>query len=265
MHNELIHHSYIMGLMKKAIAEERRFYGHKQNADAYSETEISFLEISDSNLFFLCNSPEKLEIQEQEEIMINFSVRFNGKLLPCELKVRVTKFRLSNGAIFFSTTFPISVNHLQRRSFVRYPIKIEYFQQLSLSFTNSDYVLADKWQPFHPDCINWGDISIGGIMFYLKKHEDWNKIFTNKSSLIFNCIINAPQTNNNQFNAFYIACDILEMQNVKDSNLKYIRARFNHWTYQSSINWKKVPHNEGIEAFAKYLFQYSYKNKISAN
>lgn len=254
-----------MGLMKKAIAENRRFYGRKLNADAYAETEISFLEISDSNLFFLCNSPEKLTIQEQEEIMINFSVRSNDKLLPCELKVRVTKFRFSNGVIFFSTTFPISVNHLQRRFFVRYPIKTDYFQQLSMAFTGSDFALADKWQTFHPDCINWGDISIGGIMFYLKKHEDWNKTFTNKSLLIFNCIINAPQTGNNQFNAFHIACNILEMQNVKDTNLIYIRAKFNHWTYQQPINWKKVPPNNGIEAFAKYLFQYSYNNKISAN
>lgn len=265
MHNELIHHSYIMGLIKQAIAEERRFYGRKQNTDAYTETEISFLEISDNNLFFLCNSPEKLQIQEQDELLINFSVRLNGKLLPCELKVRVTKFRFSNGALFFSTTFPISVNHMQRRLFVRYPINIAYFQQLSMAFTNSDFALADKWQNFYPDCINWGDISIGGIMFYSKKHEDWNKTFTNKSSLILNCIFNAPQANSSSFNAFHIACSILEMRAVKETNLKYIRAKFTHWTYQNTINWKKVPSADGIEALAKYLFQYSYKNKISAN
>lgn len=99
-------------------------------------------------------------------------------------------------------------------------------------------------------------------MFYIKKHENWDKIFTNKSSIILNCILNAPQAaNNHQFNAFHLACDILEKQNIKETNLKYIRAKFSHWTYQQPINWKKVHLNDEIEALAKYLFQYSYKIK----
>lgn len=143
IHKEFIAHFYAIGLIKKAIAEQRRFYSRKEDHDEFAETEISFLNISNTNFYFICNNPEKLDIHEQEELIINFSVRQNEKLLPCELKVRITKLRLSNGTLFFSTTFPISVNHIQRRLFARYPIKIEYFQQLSLAFTNSDFSLED--------------------------------------------------------------------------------------------------------------------------
>lgn len=267
IHKELIAHSYIMKLIKQAIAEQRRFYARKENQDEYAETEISFLEITDTNFYFLCSNPEKLNVHEQEEILINFSVREKDKLLPCEIKVRVTKFRLANGALFFSTTFPVGINHMQRRLFVRYPVKTDYLQHLSLNFTNKDYALQEHWQPLDPECINWGDISIGGIMFYLKRHACWNKQLSNKSTLIVNCIFNNPQptTDNNPKNMFYIACEILEIQNIKETNLKFIRARFTNWTYQLFPNWKKIHTGQGIEAVAKYLFQYSYQNKINTN
>lgn len=267
MHKELIAHLYIMGLIKRAIAEQRHFYGRKENQDEFAETEISFLEITDTNFYFLCSNPEKLSVHEQEELLVNFSVRENDKLLPCEIKVRVTKLRLANGALFFSTTFPVGINHMQRRLFGRYPVKINYLQQLSLSFTNKDYAFQENWQSFDPECINWGDISIGGIMFYLKKNECWNKQLNNKSTLIVNCIFNNPQVaaDSNPKNMFYIACEILEMQTVRETNLKFIRARFTNWTYQSFPNWEKIRNGQGIEAFAKYLFQYSYQNKINTN
>lgn len=274
IHKELIAHLYIMGLIKSAIAEQRHFYTRKKNQNEFSETEISVLNISETNFYFVCSNPEKLDIHEQEELIINFSVRQNDRLLPCELKVCVTRFRISNGTLFFATTFPISVNHMQRRLFVRYPIKTHYFQQLALSFTNRDYPLAEYWQPFDPNCISWGDISIGGIMFYLKKHDCWEKDFTNKSTLILNCTFNYTSTtfnypqmmpNNNPTNMFHIACEILEMQNTRETNLKFIRARFANWTYQKQINWKKIPNNQALEAFAKYLFQYAYQNKITTN
>lgn len=256
-----------MGLIKRAIAEQRRFYARKENMDEMAETEISFLNISETNFYFICSNPEKLDIHEQEELIINFSVRQNDKLLPCELKVCVTRFRISNGTLFFATTFPISVNHMQRRLFVRYPIKIDYFQELTLSFTNMDYPLTEYWQPFVPECISWGDISIGGIMFYLEKHTCWEEKFTNKSTPILSCRFNSPQAEagSNPTNMFYIACEILEMQDFRKTNLKFIRARFTNWTYQTLPNWKKIRTGQGIEAFAKYLFQYAYKNKIATN
>lgn len=265
MHKAVIAHVYIMELIKQAVAEQRHFYARKENQDDLAETEITFLSISESNFYFICSNPEKLDIHEQEELLINFSVRQKDKLLPCELKVRASKLRLSNGALFFSTTLPISINHMQRRLFARYPVKTKYFQQLALSFTNKDYALAEHWQPFAPECINWGDISIGGIMFYLKKHECWLKQFNNKSTLILNCTLNSPQAaeTSNPTNRFYFACEILEMQNIRETDLKFIRARFTHWTYQTFPNWKKIRNGQGIEAFAKYLFQYAYKNKIA--
>lgn len=267
IHKELIAHSYIMKLIKQAIAEQRRFYARKENQDELAETEISFLKISEDSFYFLCSNPEKLVIREQEELMINFSVRQNDKLLPCEIKVCITKIRLSNGSLFFSTTFPVGINHMQRRLFARYPIKTDYFQELSLNLTNKDYSFPEHWQPVAPECINWGDISIGGIMFYLKKHACWEKILNNKSTLILTCTFNTPHVtaDSNPANMFYIACEILEMQNIKDTNLKFIRARFANWTYQKQINWEKIRNGQGIEAFAKYLFQYSYKNKITTN
>lgn len=265
IHKELIHHLYIMGLIKQAVAEKRHFYARKENQDELTETEIIFLSISENNFYFICSAPEKLAIHEQEELLINFSVRQKDKLLPCELKVRALKLRFSNGALFFSTTLPIKINHMQRRSFARYPVKTNYFQQLALNFTNKDYAAAEYWQPFEPECINWGDISIGGIMFYLKKHECWQKQFNNKSTLILNCTLNYPQAaaSSNPTNMFSIACEILEMQNIHETNLKFIRARFTNWTYQTFPNWKKIHNGQGIEAFAKYLFLYAYKNKIT--
>lgn len=265
IHKELIHHLYIKGLIKKAIAEQRHFYARKENQDELAETEITFLSISKSNFYFICSNPDKLSIHEQEELMINFSVRQNDRLLPCEFKVRASKLRFSNGALFFSTTFPIRINHMQRRSFARYSVKSKLFQQLTLNFTNRDYSCPEYWQPFDPECINWGDISIGGIMFYLKRHECWNKQLNNKSTLILNCIFNYPQAmaSSNPTNMFHIACEILEIQNIRETNLKFIRARFTHWTYQTPINWKKIHANQGIEAVAKYLFLYAYKNRIN--
>lgn len=252
-----------MGLVKRAIAEQRHFYTRKENQDEFAETEVSILNISETNFYFVCSNPEKLDIHEHDELIVNFSVRQNDKLLPCELKVHVGKFRISNGTLFFSTSFPISINHMQRRSFARYPIKTNYFQQLTLNFTNKDYPLAEYWQPFVPTCIIWGDISIGGIMFYLKKHDCWEEEFTNKSTLILSCTFNPTSFSINPTNMFHIACEILEMQHIHKTNNEFIRARFANWTYQNQINWKKIRNNQGVEAVAKYLFQYSYLNKIS--
>ena len=87
-------------MIKRAIAENRRFYARKENQDDLSETEISFFNLSETNFYFTCTNPEKFKISEQDTLVINFSVRQNDKLLPCELKVRVLRTRISNGILF---------------------------------------------------------------------------------------------------------------------------------------------------------------------
>lgn len=144
LHKEFIKKDHINEIIKQAFLNNRKLYCRKRNAGSLSEEQISFVNISDSQLYFMCLHSAQLTINNNDTLIIHFSVRHENTFLPCEISVRVKKHRIFDHKLFFSTTFPVSIRHLQRRQFVRYPIKPECFPKTEIAFTNTDCFLQNK-------------------------------------------------------------------------------------------------------------------------
>lgn len=262
LHKELINREHIGNIIKQALNDDRKLFCRHQHAGEDEEVQITCVKSTDTHLYFMVPHSAQFEIQINDLLTIHFTVRHENRFLPCEISVRAKSFRLYQGRLFFYTSYPISIRHRQRRLFARYPVTADCFSQMELAYTNSDYFYSDKWNVFEPELVNIGNISIGGIMLFLRQNDSWEKKLTYRSTLILSCTFNTEDSRTAEKNAFYIAGSILDIQQSGHCRIKQIRVKFSHWTYQHNISWKEIKVNEGIEAMAKFLFQYAYKNKL---
>lgn len=264
LHKEFINKEHICSVITQALNDDRKLYCRHHNDDEHHEVQIYCVKMTDANLYFKVEDSSRFKVQINNVLVIQFTVRHENKFLPCEISVRVKSSRLTQGQLYFYTSFPISIRHKQRRLFARYPVTADCFSQKELAFTDTDYFYQDKWKIFMPELVDYGNISIGGIMIYLTQHESWEKMLTYNSTLILSCVFKTEDSHitEKQLNAFHIAATILSIQQLKDSKIKQIRAKFSHWTYQHNISWRRLEKNCGIESMAKFLFQYAYRNKL---
>lgn len=267
LHKEFINCEHINQVIRQAMADERKLFCRQHHADDQEEVQISCIKTTETHLYFMAAQSAQLKIQINDLLAVHFSVRHENKFLPCEISVRVKSFRLNQGKLFFYTSYPISIRHLQRRLFARYPVTANCFSEMELAFTNSDYFYREKWEIFQPELLDLSNISIGGMMFYLSENESWQKKLSYKSKLVLSCTFNTDNelVKEKNLNSFHIICTILDIQHITHCKKYQIRAKFSHWSCQGNINWKELKKNEGIEPMAKFLFQYAYKCKLPTN